>query len=148
VLGPSIGGVSAGALGSMLWAFAALTLGARVGVTHGARTALVAGLGFAAGLVAASIGGNLAVTERLTPWKEMVATTLRFFPRTVALSSLLAWLGAVRPRLGMALCVLTGFAVVGADALVRIARIRAALALALASIALLVAIVVRARRGE
>jgi hypothetical protein len=48
----------------------------------------------------------------------------------------------------MALCVLTGFAVVGADALVRIARIRAALALALASIALLVAIVVRARRGE
>jgi RsiW-degrading membrane proteinase PrsW (M82 family) len=148
VLGPSIGGAVAGALGSMLWALAAVVLGARVGASRGARTALVAGVGLAAGMVAASIGGNLAAAARLAPWREMLATTLRLFPRTIALSATLAWLGATRPRLALALALATGIAAVGADWLVRIGHFWAAIPLAVASIALLVAIVMRARRAE
>ena len=77
----------------------------------------------------------------------MVATTVRLVPRTIALSAALAWLGAARPRLALVLAAVTGVVVVGADWLVRIGRIWAAIPLALASIALLVAIVVRARRA-
>lgn len=146
VLGPTVGGAIAGALGSMLWAFAAVALGARVGASRGARTAMVAGVGLAAGLVASSIGGNLAAAAHVAPWREMVATTLRLVPRTIALSAALAWLGALRPRRAWSLAVVTGLFVVCADWLVRVGRLWAALALALASISLLVALVVRARR--
>lgn len=147
-LGPAFGGALAGALGSMLWAFAAVALGARVGATRGARTAVVAGAGLAAGMVAASIGGNLAAAAHVAPWREMIATSVRLVPRTIALSAALAWLGAVRPKLAFGLAALAGVLTVALDWVVRVGRWWGAVPIALGCVALLVGLVLRARRTD
>jgi RsiW-degrading membrane proteinase PrsW (M82 family) len=133
-------------LGSLLWVITAAVLGARVGRARGHRTALVAGAGLAAGMVAASIGGNLAAGALLAPWRVMLGTTLALFPRTVALAAALAWISAVRPRLAPIACVLAALLAVGCDWLTARGRMLAAIPLALLFAAALAALASLARR--
>ncbi|MBL8677673.1 MAG: PrsW family intramembrane metalloprotease [Myxococcales bacterium] len=139
-----VGATIASVGGALLWSIAAAILGARVGKTRGARTAVLAGAGLAAGMVAASIGGNLAAGIGFAPWREMLGTTLRFLPRTIALSMLVALVGATRGALrATALAVLVAVVSVLCDMAIARARLWVAVPLVALFVAL-AALVVRA----
>jgi RsiW-degrading membrane proteinase PrsW (M82 family) len=110
--------------GALLWSATAAILGDRVSKTRGVRWAVLAGAGLAAGMVAASIGGTLAVGTSYAPALEMLGSTMRFLPRTMALSMLVALVSATRGVLsGLAVALFAALAAVGCDA--AIARGRA-----------------------
>jgi hypothetical protein len=139
------------ALGTALWSLSAAALGRSVAAKRGPSSALVAAAGLAGGLVAASIGGNLAAGVGYAPWRELLGGLLRFLPRTVALSMLVAWWAthpsSTRFRSWLLLPLALGPLVAIADVALARGRLFVAVPLAVAFVSLAVGLGAVARRS-
>jgi hypothetical protein len=148
VLSGRAGSVLASVLGALLWSSAAAWLGALVARARGVRVALVAAAGLATGMVAASIGGNLAAGSLFAPWREMVGVTVRWMPRTAALSMTIAWIAATRPRLAWLAALGAALVATASDLAIARGRAVAAITLAVFFTGAIVAVVWALRRRE
>ncbi len=93
-LGGSLGAPLASLARAGLWVLWSLWLGGRVGRVHGPSNAIVATVGSLAGMIAASLGANLANGQRFAPASAMLAALLSILPRTLLLAGLLGALSA------------------------------------------------------
>lgn len=142
-----VAGRLASVVGALLWALAAVALGRRVGRDRAPSVALVAGAAFAAGLIAASIGGNLAAGVGFAPWRALVGALFLHLPRTLVCAALLAWLGAARRALAPLAAIGVAIAAVALDYAIGRWQFRAAIPSAIALFAALALLVSIARRA-